>query len=455
MVALAAFERGRDLVDQARVDEATVELKAAVAADPDFALATAYLGMVTRGPEGDALIDKAGKLAAPLPAAEKLMVAALAAARAGDTDKAAGILRHIAELAPGDWRTQLALAQHALGAEHFDDAIHAAEKATAMHPAAATAYNVLAYAYAGEHKFDPAIAAARKQSALLPADANPLDTLGEIQVAAGQFADAETSFKKALTLAPRFATAWQGIAISRFYRGDWQGGQEALASGEALLATPAERLDWDDDVALAKAAEGKVEEAIALTAAVESQAETLKRVNYVSTVNMRAFIYYWQGQYNLALRDAVAARERLDKTPWLAKIGANQRRRALLLETLALAKQGHVDDAVAALGPLVEDSRAHPDDANLASNVAWAHGAIALAKGDAQSAVKAMSACAADAWSCRYELSLAEDKAGESVAAAETRKQILGYYSRDTGYLLVSTKLGVPVVPARPAKPAR
>src|SRR6266568_5402499 len=82
--AVAAFKKGRLLLTGSRRADAIVELKRAVALDPDFALANAMLGAIAPGPEGDALLDKGLAGAAKLPDAERLEIELLAAEHKGD-----------------------------------------------------------------------------------------------------------------------------------------------------------------------------------------------------------------------------------------------------------------------------------------------------------------------------------------------------------------------------------
>src|SRR3954468_1669694 len=79
--AIDHFKKGRELSDNLRAPEAVQELDQALKLDPDFALALAYKGRSTPGPEGAAALDQANAKAASLPNEEKLFLSAMLATR--------------------------------------------------------------------------------------------------------------------------------------------------------------------------------------------------------------------------------------------------------------------------------------------------------------------------------------------------------------------------------------
>src|SRR5262245_29520940 len=278
--AIAAFRKGRELFEAQRRSDSIASFKKALSLDPDFALAAAYLGGLTPGTEGDALLDKAVTLAAKLPEAERLRIEILAALRKGDLGKVDELSQKLVAVAPGDWRAHHDLAQRAMAYRKYDDAIAHEKQALAANPKATVVYNTLAYSYALQRKWDDAIAAAKKQADLLPREPNPQDTYGEVLLWAGKFPEAEAAFLKATKLEAAFSAAWQGVAMARYYRGDWAGGDDALAKQKQAAPTPQDKVDADLDIAWARLAEGKLPEALAAVDSAEKEAQAAKLPAY-------------------------------------------------------------------------------------------------------------------------------------------------------------------------------
>ena len=443
--AVAAFKKARELNEGQRQPEAVVELRKAVKLDPDFAVATALLSSLTPGPEGDKLIDKAVGLAAKLPEPERLEVEAFAAMRKGDTAKGIELANMIADAVPGDWRAQETLANIAMNAQKYDQAVDRAKKALALNPKAATLYNTLAYSYASQNKWDDAIAAAKMQADLLPKEPNPQDTLAEMLLRAGRFADAEAAFQKALKISPAFTSAWNGIALARVYRGDLAGVEDALARGNKAAALPQVKFDFAIDQAWAKVAGGKLADGLAILTAAEKQAEALKLPSYAGAAIERGWLDIASEKYADALTEAATAQDRLAKGGYAGGPTAALRRSSLLLETLSEAKLGKAADAEKTVAAMAEDAKNLPDGHVYHVRLAWGRGLVAAAKGDLKAAVAATDPCmAAHEEFCVYDRMQLQEKAGDPTGAAKSREEILAQYSRDMGFAAMRNKLAPP-----------
>src|SRR5205823_6018053 len=141
------------------------------------------------------------------------------------------------------WRVQLQLGQNLFfGQWKLDEAAAVFRKAAALNPAAGTPYNLLGYSSAFLGRHDEAVAALRKYAELKPGEANPQDSLGEVLLMAGRFDESEAAFRRALQAQPTFHLAWQGIAMTRFFRKDWEGGRKLLARARDVAERPNEKL---------------------------------------------------------------------------------------------------------------------------------------------------------------------------------------------------------------------
>lgn len=437
--AVAAFEKGRDLVDNLRAMDATEHFKKAIELDADFALAHAYLGRGIPGAEGAAELEKAVALAAALPDAEKTVIQAMHLQRTGDAAGATAAWKKAAELAPGDWRLQVNLGNEANRQGRSADAVPYLEKAREIKPDLALVHNGLAYAYAGQAKWDEAIAAAQKQAELLPKEPNPQDTLGEMYLRAGKFDEAEKAFQAALTVEPKFGLAWQGIALARGYRGDLKGALEAVDKG--LAGTPPQfRGDALLDGAWLKLAAGDSKGALADLAAVEKDPAMQKTPVYTVAAITRGHMLEELGKHADAVKAYAVGLERAQSLPGEGKTEATTAHAIGLLRTAALTGKPAADADKLVAG-LEANASAAPEDAQLQSIVAWGHGLAAWAKGDAKAAAAEMSKCVATFVPCRYDLALAQRKAGDAAAADATAKEIAATPMRDVGALYFTTKL--------------
>jgi Flp pilus assembly protein TadD len=104
---------------------------------------------------------------------------------------------------------------------------------------------MIGYAHLVRGETGPAIEALQKYASLNPNEPNPQDSLGEAQMAAGQMAEAEASFRKAASMSTPFPVAWEGVAYTKFFRGDWDGGRQALAEARKASPRPDDRVSTD------------------------------------------------------------------------------------------------------------------------------------------------------------------------------------------------------------------
>ncbi len=435
--AIAAFKQGRDLNDQLRFAEAIEFFNKAIQLDPDFALAHAHLGMLTPGVEGETMLRKASTLAAALPEAEKTYIEAALLQRQGEDARSAQLLARVGELAPGEWRVFYALGLRATNGRKFDEAIARYKQAAEANPESAVVHNGLAYAYAAQRRYDDAVAAAKKQTELLPNEPNPQDTLGEILLMAGRFPESEAAYLKAIDLSPKFAVAWEGVALARFYRADWSGGYAALAKGKQAAALPEDRVLFDFDQAWAKLGEGKPAEAMKLLDTLDQSADIKQLPQaWVEVAEARAAMSYAQGKYADAGKQLAQMQERADKSK-LPGVGQKAMKRRNLVLTLAVqSKQGKGKDADKTLAAIAEASKDAPPQ--FGSALVMARGLQKWATGDLKGAITELSGCWEDDFVCHWELAMAQEKAGDKAGAEATRKQIGSKHYRDPAFLWFS-----------------
>jgi tetratricopeptide (TPR) repeat protein len=440
--AAAAFATGRDLVDNLRLAEAQEQFKKAVSLDHEFALAHAYLGSVTPGAEGTALIERAVVLAAKLDESERTVVMTLAADRRGDDAQSIALRRKVAEMAPGDWHAQYDQGQQLIAARKWDEAAAAYQKAIALNPKAGAPYNSLGYAQLAQNKPEDAIASFKRYAEINPTEPNAHDSLGEALVRAGRFDEAEAAYQRALAISPAFYTAWEGIAKSRAMRGDWPGTYAAFDKARTAATRPTDQVGMGFDTAWAHFAEGKKAEALKAgdKVAVDAQAAKLGAAYALIALDGAARLTA-SGQPAEALKQVAVALDRADKMK-LSGGAMNGVRRAALYERIdAESRLGRAAEAKATLALVEAEAAKSPDNAQLQSNASFARGSESMARGDAKAAAGHFARCLEDDTYCGLRLLQAQEKSGDTAGAAVTRERLRTANRRDARYLYVRSQV--------------
>jgi Flp pilus assembly protein TadD len=440
--ARAAFEKGRDLQLNTREPEAIAEFKKALALDPNFVFAKAWLGYLTLGDEGTQLLDKAMAARDKLPEPERLSIEQLAALRAGDRKKASEIAQKIVALLPFDWRAQLDLGNRLYDERKYEESVAHFSKAAAFGPKTPAVYNALGYGLLMQRRVDAAVYAFRKYAELKPDEPNALDSLGEALMSAGKLDEAEQSFQKAADAG--FSFAWDGVAETRFLRGNWAGGFEANARAKQDALRAIDKLDADANACWALLAKGDRAEADKRIDALDKDAQGAKYDEMAAMSSVLRAVSLADsgkdGDANGELQKAID-RGKTAKLPGIAQNRVN--RLALSLRAIVATRIGAADaDKVAAeIGALGHQGEADLDQKSLE---ALGKGAALLAKGDAKAAVGELSHCVDQDSFCRYALLLAEDKAGDATTAGLTRDRLVSMNLREYPYLWVRAKSSMP-----------
>jgi tetratricopeptide (TPR) repeat protein len=447
--AVASFEKARAHADDGDAGAALVEVDKALALDPDFALAHALRSVLAIDARGDQSAKRAAELSQQLPGAERAAVEALLAVHRGDDEHAVEQWRRVTELAPGDWRGWLQLGARLYDQRKWDAAIEALDRAIALQPSAGPAYHLLGYTYALQGKQAEAMRALEKYAALDSRHARAHDALGDANLFANRPEQAEAAYKKATQLEPAYHPAWQGMAQSRFLRGDWQGGREALVRGRNATKGPHDQMQLDRHIAWSWLSEGKTAEAIRALTAIQKDAATrsVPFAEGLAALDL-AFVAYEGGNARDAIKLVDAALARAGQTEMSAPRLTALRSWGLAIRLLAQVLLGRGPDAKKTLADLEQLARVDRGDAQLAGTVQMARGLTAWAGGDLKNAVQELGRCRDDDSLCRWQLALAQDKSADAAGAAVTRQRLLSVPRRDPVHLYVRARLA-----ARP--PAR
>jgi len=105
--AAADYVEAFDQLFAGHGDRARAAAKKALSRDPNLLLAQALLYAITPGTESMQKVDAAAEAGASLPEAERTELAAWAAAKHADSEKARALQLKLVEFAPRDWRAHV------------------------------------------------------------------------------------------------------------------------------------------------------------------------------------------------------------------------------------------------------------------------------------------------------------------------------------------------------------
>ena len=211
--ALKNYLKGRDLFDKLQAQEAVPYFKAAIEADPNFAIA--YLNLAFTLPSAKEFFENLNKAAAltdKVSEGEKLWIKGVEAGVNGFPMKQRDYYEMLIKAYPNDERAYNLLGTNYFGQQEWAKAIDAYTKATTINPEFSQPYNQLGYAYRFLEKYDEAKKAFKKYIELIPNDPNPYDSYAELLMKTGMFQESIDQYKKALSQNPNFVPSHIGIA---------------------------------------------------------------------------------------------------------------------------------------------------------------------------------------------------------------------------------------------------
>jgi len=439
--AIEHLKKGEVLLDNLRVDEAQREFEAALKLDPDFALARAYQGQATPGPDGTALLGKAVESAGSLPESERVLIQGFDAERRGDFTAAKAAYTKVAEVAPDDWRGHFALGRRLLNEQRYGEAVEHLKRATSINAQAGGAQNLIGYALLRQRDPEAAIAAFNEYIRILPQEPNAYDSLGEAMLAAGKFADAEVQFRKALELSPQFWNAHEGIAMAKFYAGDWAAGRQALAAAKNTATRTGDKVGLDDELAAAAVAQRNYPEALRINDAA-SKTPGATPLDLALVPVRRAAILIEAGRPKEALPLLATVLQNTGSGQLPPGASRNIRREALRTQVSAEARLGDAAAAEKTSALLDQEAQARPDDRAAQSAMHYGRGELAMARKKPADAVAHFTECSPEDDMARWRGMMAAESARDKTAASAARETLMKTYVRDPLHLIIRSRLG-------------
>lgn len=230
--ARTLFNKGLATMETLHWEAALQDWRDAALVDPEFALAHAFLTMLSRDPvEKVSEREKAvatRKFAGP---EEQLIIDWVTNADQSQWVPAIQAMNEALNQYPKDKHLAWLAGLWLTAQRQSERAIPLFERASRIDPQFADPWNQAAYCYARLGNFEKAFADMQHYAELLPNEANPQDSLGEISRMAGKLDDALAHFRASLQIDSTFVESQAGIADTYTLLG-----QQEKARAEYALA---------------------------------------------------------------------------------------------------------------------------------------------------------------------------------------------------------------------------
>jgi Flp pilus assembly protein TadD len=425
-------------------DLARAAANKALSLDPNLLLAQALLYSITPGVESMKKVDAAAQAGAALPEAERTELAAYAAGKHGDSEKARELQLKLLELAPRDWRAHVYVGTTAffLGHKAEEGKAHLREAAE-LNPKASSVWATLAAIAIEQGDRVGAAEAQKKVADMRPNDPAAQADYAYALITAGKLDDAEQTARKAAALPNADAKPLAALANVEFYRSQYARGHQDVAKARSLSKDDFERMGFMIFDMLGYAAEGKYQGAMRAASALEKEAQARKNPNfYVLAAMNRSFAANLLGKYGEGQKYAAEALARTEEEP-LSDVGRKGLKRGVYIAAIwAQAFGNNTAEAEKTLAILEKDAAESPNDLNVQSAAWWGHGVLALVKGDAKAAAEEMRKCVPTFDLCHFHQAIAQEKAGDKAGAQATRTTLLAQQrSQDTFFLTLRSQL--------------
>ena len=268
--------KARDLFERAMVDyenlhleRANIGWRAAAKADPEFALAYAWVAFNSRDPqEVSPSRQRANTLATHVTPGERLMIQWITNVQEGKFIAGIAAMNDMLAMYPKDKRLLYVAGNWLMAENGNDQAQKLFQRALAIDKDYPAALNDLAYAYARNRQFAKAFGAMDRYVDLLPKEPNPHDSYGELLRMSGNFEDALEHYRMALKIDPDFVSSQLGLGDTYALMGKQEQARIEYDKAIQQAQNPADRLDYTMQKALTLVREGKYADADKVFAAV-------------------------------------------------------------------------------------------------------------------------------------------------------------------------------------------
>jgi tetratricopeptide (TPR) repeat protein len=344
--ARSLYEKGMQDYENLYLERCNDDWRGAVKADPNLAVAWAWIGFNSSNPEeASAAREKAKALASKLTPGEQLMIAWIAKVQEGDFIGGISAMNDLLEMYPKDKHLFYLAGNWLMGENGDEQAQKIMERALAIDKNFPAALNDLAYLYARNRQFDKAFADMDRYVALLPKEPNPQDSYGELLRMAGNFEGSLQHYRAALKIDPDFVTSQVGLGDTYALMGNQEQARVEYEKAIRYAHNEADRLTYSMQKAMTWVRDGKFADAdktfeeIAQTAHAKDQdlqeAQAYRHLAEYQTDDNAALKYLQEAEESLGHRTISKG----DKDEELSRILRNRIVRSSNAGNSALADQ--------------------------------------------------------------------------------------------------------------------
>jgi tetratricopeptide (TPR) repeat protein len=343
--ARALYQKGMADFENLYLERCNEDWRAAVKADPNLALAWAWIAFNGSNPmEVTAARERAKALAPTTTPGEQLMIAWISKVQEGDFIGGISAMNDMLEMYPKD-KHVLYLAGNWLLLENNDEqGLRIMAKALALDKNFPPALNDMAYMYARSREFAKAFVAMDRYVAVLPTEPNPQDSYGELLRMAGNFEGSLQHYHAALKIDPDFVTSQVGLGDTYALMGNQEQARIEYDKAIRYAHNEADRLAYSMQKAMTWVRDGKFAEAdaafleIAQTAHAKEQelqeAQAYRHLAEYQTDDKAALNFLRDAEESLEHRNSISPS---DKDEELSSILRNRTVRAAHAGDPALA----------------------------------------------------------------------------------------------------------------------
>ena len=207
------FERALTDYENLYLERANIGWRAAVHADPNFALAYVFIAYNNTDPaEAHTAEEKAKLLAAKASPGERLLIQWITSVKENNFIAGISAMNDMLVMFPKDKRLAYLAGNWMMGQNSYEQAQKTLERALVIDKNYPPALNNLAYCYAQNREYPNAFEVLERYVAVLPTLPNPQDSYAEILRMSGNFEGALEHYRAALKIDPWFDYSQLGLA---------------------------------------------------------------------------------------------------------------------------------------------------------------------------------------------------------------------------------------------------
>ena len=429
--ALVLFKQGTAKAEN--LEDPGTLFDQAIQKDPSFAFG--YLSAGQNNREVQKNLETAVSLADKVSPGEREWILAARDQAEGNNAGRLAHLEQLLKLHPTDKRahSQLGFYYRSIGDDatalrHFTEAVK-------LDKTYAPAFNNIGYSNMALGKFDDAEVAFKTYIKLIPNNPNPYDSYAELLMRTGKYDDSIKQYNMALAKDPTFRASYRGIGNNYGYKGDYVKSRATYQIMFDKASNDGERNQALTSIANSFIAEGKIDEALAVTEKRRIMAETAGDMQAVFALhNLAGIINTESGNLDAAAKHFAMATKVSDDPAFAPTLRENRRFNERAQQARVLAAKGEFDAArvqLEAMGQFLSTRK----DINRERNFNQASGYVELKQKNYAKANEFFAKANPNDPLVWYYRAVAHEGLGDKKAAAALYRRIADWNQLDTpGY---------------------